>query len=138
MYVSLLPVCLCTGTGMDLKRERTGRTRHMVVLPQYSDTGRTAPFTGTASGDTKYWLWVNGELQVSEGGLKRGPNPSDTYCDVITSLPALRAGENTVALLVWYFGKDGFSHRNSPTAGISFSLSCDGKEVEPDAKWRVK
>lgn len=47
--------------------------------------------------DTKYWLWVNGELQVSEGGLKRGPNPSDTYCDVITSLPALRMGENTVA-----------------------------------------
>mgnify|MGYP000971450093 CR=1 FL=1 len=87
--------------------------------------------------DTKYWLWVNGELQVSEGGLKRGPNPSDTYCDVITSLPALRAGKNTVALLVWYFGKDGFSHRNSPTAGISFSLFCDGKEVEPDAKWRV-
>lgn len=43
--------------------------------------------------DTKYWLWVNGELQVSEGGLKRGPNPSDTYCDVITSLPALRAGK---------------------------------------------
>lgn len=88
--------------------------------------------------DTKYWLWVNGELQVSEGGLKRGPNPLDTYCDVITSLPALRAGKNTVALLVWYFGKDGFSHRNSPTAGISFSLFCDGKEVEPDAKWRVK
>ena len=48
--------------------------------------------------DTKYWLWVNGELQVSEGGLKRGPNPSDTYCDVITSLPALRAGKNTVLL----------------------------------------
>lgn len=22
--------------------------------------------------DTKYWLWVNDELQVSEGGLKRG------------------------------------------------------------------
>ena len=54
--------------------------------------------------DTKYWLWVNGELQVAEGGLKRGPNPSDTYCDVITSLPALKAGKNTVALLVWYFG----------------------------------
>ena len=23
--------------------------------------------------DSKYWLWVNGELQVREGGLKRGP-----------------------------------------------------------------
>lgn len=88
--------------------------------------------------DTKYWLWVNGELQISEGGLKRGPNPSDTYCGVIASLPALKAGKNTMAVLVWYFGKDGFSHRNSPTAGISFSLSCDGKQVEPDAKWRVR
>lgn len=88
--------------------------------------------------DTKYWLWVNGELQVAEGGLKRGPNPSDTYCDVIASLPALKAGKNTVTVLVWYLGKDGFSHRNSPTAGISFSLSCDGKEVEPDTKWRVR
>ena len=39
--------------------------------------------------DTKYWLWVNGELQVAEGGLKRGPNPSDTYCDVIASLAML-------------------------------------------------
>ena len=33
--------------------------------------------------DSKYWLWVNGELQVREGGLKRGPNPKDTYCDVL-------------------------------------------------------
>ena len=64
--------------------------------------------------DTKYWLWVNGELQVSEGGLKRGPNPSDTYCDVITSLPALRAGENTVALLVWYFWKRWFQPSQFP------------------------
>ena len=23
--------------------------------------------------DSKYWLWVNGEIQVREGGLKRGP-----------------------------------------------------------------
>ena len=31
--------------------------------------------------DTKYWLFVNGELVVKEGGLKRGPNPNDSYCD---------------------------------------------------------
>ena len=87
--------------------------------------------------DSKYWLWVNGELQVREGGLKRGPNPMDTYCDVIKSLPALREGENTVAVLVWYFGKDGFSHRNSPTAGMTFELNVDGKDITPDNKWKV-
>ena len=33
--------------------------------------------------DSKYWLWINGELAVFEGGLKRGPNPTDTYYDEI-------------------------------------------------------
>ena len=33
--------------------------------------------------DSKYWMWINGRLVVNEGGLKRGPNPKDTYCDVI-------------------------------------------------------
>ena len=37
--------------------------------------------------DSKYWLWVNGELVVFEGGLKRGPNPSDTYYDHVDLTP---------------------------------------------------
>lgn len=73
--------------------------------------------------DSKYWLWVNGELQVREGGLKRGPNPNDTYCDTIT-------------LLVWYFGKDGFSHRNSPTPGMTFALNVDGKDIRLRKPWK--
>src|SRR6185437_6000254 len=27
--------------------------------------------------DTKYWLWVNGELAVFDGGLMRGPTRTD-------------------------------------------------------------
>ena len=33
--------------------------------------------------DSKYWLWINGNLVVFEGGLKRGPNPEDTYYDEV-------------------------------------------------------
>lgn len=87
--------------------------------------------------DSKYWLWVNGELQVREGGLKRGPNPKDTYCDVLRGSQGLREGDNTVAVLVWYFGKDGFSHRNSPTPGLAFHLSVDGKVLDTDKAWKV-
>lgn len=87
--------------------------------------------------DSKYWLWINGEMGVREGGLKRGPNPEDTYCDVIQRVPGLRPGKNTVAVLVWYFGKDGFSHRNSPTAGIYFDLTIGDKHYESDATWKV-
>lgn len=87
--------------------------------------------------DSKYWLWVNGELQVREGGLKRGPNPKDTYCDVLRGAQGLCEGDNTVAVLVWYFGKDGFSHRNSPTPGLAFHLSVDGKVLDTDKAWKV-
>lgn len=89
--------------------------------------------------DSKYWLWINGQLVVNEGGLKRGPNPKDTYCDVLATndLP-FDKGDNTVAVLVWYFGKDGFSHRNSPTPGIFFSLEADGQPCPmADDGWRT-
>jgi hypothetical protein len=33
--------------------------------------------------DSKYWLWVNGDLVVIEGGLKRGPAPGDGYYDKV-------------------------------------------------------
>lgn len=88
--------------------------------------------------DSKYWLWVNGELQVREGGLKRGPNPKDTYCDVLQGAHGLRKGDNLVAVLVWYFGKDGFSHRNSPTPGLAFRLSVNGEVLDMDSAWKVR
>lgn len=70
--------------------------------------------------DSKYWLWVNGTLVVFEGGLKRGPNRTDTYYDEIDLAPYLTSGRNTVALLVWHFGKQGFSHNSSGRGGLLF------------------
>ena len=49
--------------------------------------------------DSKYWLWINGELVVFEGQLKRGPNPSDSYFDEVDIAPYLKKGENKLALL---------------------------------------
>ncbi|MBQ6378202.1 MAG: glycoside hydrolase, partial [Prevotella sp.] len=80
--------------------------------------------------DTKYWLWVNGELAVFEGGLKRGPNRTDSYYDLVDLAPWLKKGKNDVRLLLWHFGKPGFSHVNSGRAGVivdapSIGLSTD-------------
>ncbi len=33
------------------------------------------------STDTKYWLWINGEMVLFEGGLARGPHRDGTYFD---------------------------------------------------------
>ncbi|SFO14053.1 hypothetical protein SAMN04487980_10775, partial [Streptomyces sp. cf124] len=75
--------------------------------------------------DSKYWLWVNGTLVVFEGGLKRGPNRTDTYYDEIDLAPYLKSGANTVALLVWYFGKQGFSHNSSGKGGLLFQSDIE-------------
>ena len=32
--------------------------------------------------DSKYWLWINGEMAIFEGGVKTGPNRQDMYVDV--------------------------------------------------------
>ena len=84
--------------------------------------------------DSKYWLWINGKLAVFEGGLKRGPNPTDGYYDEIEIAPFLKSGKNRVAVLLWFFGKDGFSHKSSGKSG----LYIDGGEMtafDTSADW---
>lgn len=72
--------------------------------------------------DSKYWLWINGRLVVREGQLKRGPAPDATYYDVVDLTPYVHAGTNTAAVLLWHFGREGFSHKSSGRAGLLFEL----------------
>ena len=83
--------------------------------------------------DSKYWLWINGDMVVFEGGLKRGPTPNDTYVDEIDLAPYLRQGENIIAILMWHFGKDGFSHKNSGRAAMLFD--CKALSLTSDKTW---
>jgi hypothetical protein len=73
--------------------------------------------------DSKYWLWLDGVLVVREGQLKRGPTPHDTYYDELTLQAAISSGRHILAVLVWYFGKHGFSHNNSGSPGLIFEVS---------------
>ena len=49
--------------------------------------------------DSKYWLWINDELVVFEGGLKRGPAPGDGYYDEVEIAPYLKSGRNRISIL---------------------------------------
>ena len=83
--------------------------------------------------DSKYWLWINGEPVVSEGSLKRGPKPGCSYYDEIDLAPYLKKGDNKIALLLWYFGKSGFSHENSGMAQLMFG--CPAINLSSDSTW---
>ncbi|SDC18569.1 alpha-L-rhamnosidase-related protein [Niabella drilacis] len=100
-------------------------------------TARPATAFTRIAVDSKYWLWINGQQVVFEGGLKRGPNPTDTYYDEVNIAPYLRAGSNTIAVLLWYFGKDGFSHKSSGRAGLLFDCQAEELEVLSDKTWKA-
>lgn len=85
--------------------------------------------------DSKYWMWINGELAVFEGGLKRGPFPNGTYYDKVDIAPFLKEGNNTIAILLWHFGKQGFSHNSSGQAALIFEAISPELKILSDKSW---
>jgi hypothetical protein len=100
-------------------------------------SARPASLPARIAVDSKYWLWINGKMVIFEGGLKRGPTPQDTYYDEVDIGPHLKRGKNTIALLVWYFGKSGFSHNSSGQAGLIFDAENRDCKILSDNTWRV-
>ena len=88
--------------------------------------------------DSKYWLWINGEMAVFEGGLKRGPNRLDTYYDEVDLAKYFKKGKNTIAVLVWFWGKGGSSHNDSKKGGFLFNAAIDQTSVVSDSTWKMK
>jgi len=88
--------------------------------------------------DSKYWLWINGKLAVFEGGLKRGPNPNDTYYEQLDVTSYLKEGKNTIAILMWYWGRHGFCHNNSGKPGLLALLTCGKETIATNETWKVK
>ncbi len=86
------------------------------------------------SADSKYRLYINGETVVFEGGVKRGPTADDSYYDRVEIAPFLKSGKNTIAALVWYWGKDkSFSCTDSGKAGFLFEAG----DIISDKSWKV-
>lgn len=88
--------------------------------------------------DSKYWLYVNGTLVIREGGLKRGPSPKGIYFDEIDLTEYLKDGANHLAILVWYFGKSGFSHLSSGRGGLMFAMQNGDCLLLSDNTWKTK
>lgn len=98
---------------------------------------RNNKITAEIAVDSKYWLYLNGKLVVREGGLKRGPSRNSTYYDELDLGKYLVDGKNVLAILVWHFGKNGFSHLSSNLAGLRFALALPNEVLYSDSSWKV-
>ncbi|WP_066630729.1 alpha-L-rhamnosidase-related protein [Labilibacter marinus] len=88
--------------------------------------------------DTKYWLWINGELVVFEGGLARGAAPATIYYDELEISSHLKKGSNTIAILVWYWGRTRKTHDDSGKGGLFFNADLGQTQLVSDCSWKVK
>ena len=87
--------------------------------------------------DSKYWLYINDELVVREGQLKRGQKAVSMYYDEINLDSYLKEGNNTIAILVWYFGKDSYSHSDSGQGALLFQTQIGNQLIISDETWKV-
>lgn len=76
--------------------------------------------------DTKYWMYVNGQCVVFEGGLFRESAPGCGYYDTVDIAPYLRQGENILAFRCTYYGNGGRNNIDSGRAGILFECASLG------------
>lgn len=88
--------------------------------------------------DSKYWLWINGQMVVFEGGMARGPSPGNTYYDEVDIAGHLKTGENTIAVLAWHWGRSGRYHKDSGKGGMIFQAQMGGATIVSDNTWKMK
>lgn len=87
--------------------------------------------------DSKYWLYINGKIVVRDGQLKRGEKENSIYYDEINIEDYLQLGENNISILVWYFGKNGFSHVDSGQGSLLFQTQIGENIIVSDETWKA-
>ncbi|MBK1826581.1 alpha-L-rhamnosidase N-terminal domain-containing protein [Haloferula rosea] len=111
------------------------------------------------SADSKYWMWINGEMVVFEGSVARGSSPaipwnrvkeiwtlppetkpSNSYYEEVDITSHLNPGKNTIAVLAWYWGKETHkgTHIDSGKGGFIFQADFGDHQVISDRSWKVK
>lgn len=103
--------------------------------------------TAYISAVEKYVLWVNGEMLVLDGSLKRGPKPYDSYFDTI-EITNLQKGENVITMLVAFNGRSGDGSivpvitdeegDEYTQAGMIFEMNAGGQVIKSDSTWKAQ
>jgi len=124
------------GKWISFEQNQSKTNTWLIYRKDLTLSAKPSNLTARIATDSKYWLWINDRMVVFEGGLKRGPSRHSTYYDEVEIAPYLTEGENTIAVLVWHFGKNGFSHANSGKAALLFEAKNFVTEIVSDITWQ--
>jgi hypothetical protein len=113
------------------------RLRKKVTL-----SGKPTSAAVRIAAENKYWLYVNGQLVVPDGGLDLRPDLTNTYYDALDIAPYLTSGDNVIAALVWYKGGiAGYTQQTKQDGGFLFEAAVAGAtpaRIVSDSSWKVR
>ena len=70
-------------------------------------------------------------------GVKRGEKPDSIYYDEVFITDYLEEGENTISILVWYFGRSSLSHISSGQGALLFQTKIGDQLIVSDSSWKA-
>lgn len=108
--------------------ESWGENEYGEFFDTFSYSGKDAILRISACGD--YTLFINGKFA---GSNQYADFPHYKVYDELDITPHLQTGENTIGLLVWYFGKSGMRYL-TPAPGLIFEVISDGEVVLSSGK----
>lgn len=88
--------------------------------------------------ESKYVLYLNGKMLVFDGGLNRGPDVNGGYYDEIDLTNNIQDGQNTFAVIVWYWGNGGRCNYNSGFPGLMFEIRQGNEMVFNSSEDSIK
>ncbi len=121
-----------------LDEEKTSKNAWLCFNKKISLSEAPEKLVAKIAAENKYWLYINGECAVREGGLKRGPSPTGCYFDEIDIAEYLIKGENLISILVWYWGNEAsYSSSDAGQGGLLFEAENENISVLSDNSWSV-
>lgn len=121
-----------------LDKEKASKNSWICFNKNINITDIPEKLTAAIAAENKYWLYINGECAVREGGLKRGPSPTGCYYDEVDIAPYLINGENLISVLVWYWGNEAsYSSSDAGQGGLIFEAESENISVLSDCSWKA-
>ncbi|MBR3817813.1 MAG: glycoside hydrolase [Clostridia bacterium] len=121
-----------------LDEEKTEKNAWLYFNKTVTVTEIPEELIANIAAENKYWLYINGNCVVREGGLKRGPTPTGCYYDEVDISSYLVAGENLISVLVWYWGNEAsYSSSDAGQGGLLFEAENGNISILSDESWKV-
>ncbi len=119
-----------------LEGEKTAQNAWVCFNKKIDISEKTEKLVAKIAAENKYWLYINGDCVVREGGLKRGPTPTGCYYDEVDIAPYLIKGKNLISVLVWYWGNEAsYSSTDAGQGGLLFEAENKSLSILSDGSW---